>query len=109
MKQEIRFTIYDTRRRGDMEILNAKHKRRDQLSIVAAILDITKGATLKTQIMYKANLSFTQLNDYLSFMLRTNLISQTSIEGKEVYSITPFGLNFLQKHSELIRLLKSKK
>ena len=89
-------------------MLNAKHKRRDQLCIMADILDITKGPTLKTQIMYKANLSFTQLNDYLSFLLNSNLIAQTSIEGKAVYTITPSGLNFLQKHNELIRLLKSK-
>ena len=75
---------------------------------MADILDITKGPTLKTQIMYKANLSFTQLNGYLYFLLNSNLIAQTSIEGKEVYAITSLGLNFLQKHNELIRMLKSK-
>lgn len=58
--------------------------------------------------MYKANLSFTQLNNYLSFLLNSNFIAQNIIEGKEVYTITSSGLNFLQKHNELIRLLKSK-
>lgn len=75
---------------------------------MADILDITKEPTLKTQIMYKANLSFTQLNAYLSFLLNSNFIAQTSIEGKEVYTITSSGLNFLQKHNELIHMLKSK-
>ncbi len=86
-----------------------KLRRRGQLSIIADILGITKGATLKTQIMYKANLSYTQLNEYLKFLLTTNLIGQTVVEGKEVYKITPQGINFLHKHNELIRLLKTKK
>jgi predicted transcriptional regulator len=59
--------------------------------------------------MYKANLSYTQLNEYLEFLLNTNLITQTVVEGKEVYKITPQGINFLYKHNELIRLLKTKK
>ncbi|MCL4430425.1 MAG: winged helix-turn-helix domain-containing protein [Chloroflexi bacterium] len=85
----------------------AKSKRRGQLGIVADILDIAQQPALKTQIMYKANLSFTQLNDYLSFLLNTKLIKQTRIGGKEVYTITAAGVNFLQKHEELILMLKS--
>ncbi len=90
-------------------VLETKLRRRDQLCIIADILDITKRATLKTQIMYKANLSYTQLNEYLKFLLTTDLIAQTVVEGKEVYKITPQGINFLHKHNELIRLLKTKK
>ena len=57
--------------------------------------------------MYKANLSYTQLNYYLSFLVNTKLIVQSNLEGKEVYTTSALGLNFLQKHSELILLLKS--
>jgi predicted transcriptional regulator len=91
-----------------MQILSSKGKRRDQLCIMADILEITKDATLKTQIMYRANLSFTQLNVYLSFLLNNNLITQTVRDGKEGYRITENGVNFLHKHKELIRLLKSR-
>ncbi len=59
--------------------------------------------------MYKANLSYTQLNEYLNFLITTNLITQVFVEGKEVYKITPHGINFLRKHKELIRLLKTSK
>jgi predicted transcriptional regulator len=89
-------------------MLSAKPKRRNQLSIMANILEIAKEGTLKTQIMYKANLSFTQLNDYLSFMLNNNLIVPTHLEGKELYIITEKGSDFLIKHSELLQLLKKK-
>jgi predicted transcriptional regulator len=73
---------------------------------MADILEIAKDGNLKTQIMYKANLSFTQLNDYLSFMLNNNLIIQTQLENKEIYLITEKGSDFLVKHHELILLLK---
>jgi predicted transcriptional regulator len=91
-----------------MQILRSKGKRRDQLCIMADILEITKEVTLKTQIMYRANLSFTQLNVYLSFLLNNNLITPAISEGKEGYRITENGVNFLHKHSELTRLLKSR-
>jgi predicted transcriptional regulator len=57
--------------------------------------------------MYKANLSFTLLNDYIDFLLSNNLIMQTGSEGKEVYFITAKGVDFLQRHNELVRLLKA--
>jgi predicted transcriptional regulator len=63
---------------------NAK-LRRDKLAIVVDILEIAKDGCLKTQIMYKANLSFTQLNEYLTFMLMQNLIVHVYDSGKEIY------------------------
>ena len=74
---------------------------------MAEMLEITKEGTLKTQIMYKANLSFTQLHEYLDFLINNNLIAQTSPEGKQIYTITQKGIAFLQKHGELIRLIKT--
>jgi predicted transcriptional regulator len=74
---------------------------------MAQILEITKEGILKTQIMYKANLSFTELNNYLQFMLKHNLIIHKTHEGREVYVITLKGLDFLQIHSELLQLLRN--
>jgi predicted transcriptional regulator len=74
---------------------------------MAEILEITKEGTLKTQIMYKANLSFTQLNDYLQFTLKNNLIIHRTREGRDVYLITLKGLDFLQVHNELLQLLRT--
>ena len=81
-------------------------KRRDKLSIMAEILEIARDGTLKTQIMYKANLSFAQLNEYLRFMLKTHLLSKFDANGKEVYGATEKGEDFLQRHFELTELLK---
>jgi len=85
---------------------NASSKRRDKLGIIAEILEIAKEGTLKTQIMYKANLSFAQLNDYLRFMLKSSLIRKFNSNGKDVYSATEKGIDFLQRHFELTELLQ---
>ena len=74
---------------------------------MAQILEITKEGTLKTQIMYKANLSFTQLNDYLQFMIKNSLITHKTREGREIYVITPKGFNVLQMHTDLLQMLRT--
>ena len=87
---------------------NDTSKRRDKLSIIAEILEIAKDGTLKTQIMYRANLSFAQLNDYLKFMLKVDLLNKLRANGKNVYVATEKGIDFLQRHAELTELLKEK-
>jgi len=85
---------------------NPSSKRRDKLYIVAEILEIAKEGTLKTQVMYRANLSFTQLNEYLNFMLKIELLEKTETNGREVYTATDKGLDFLQRYREITQLLK---
>ncbi|MEM3898682.1 MAG: winged helix-turn-helix domain-containing protein [Candidatus Bathyarchaeia archaeon] len=86
---------------------DSQQKRRDKLYIIAEILEIAQEGALKTQIMYRANLSFTQLNEYLKFMLKINLIDRIVENDREVYKATPKGLEFLQRYQEMIDLLKS--
>jgi len=86
---------------------NPSSKRRDKLYIIAEILEIAKDGSLKTQIMYRANLSFTQLNDYLRFMLRISLIDKTLRNDKEIYKATEKGVEFLQRYREINELLKT--
>jgi len=87
-------------------ITDTPSKRRDKLCIIAEILEIAKEGSLKTQIMYKANLSFTQLNGYLKFMLKNTLLKKFVYRGKVIYAPTEKGLDFLQRHCELTELLK---
>ncbi len=86
---------------------NPQSKRRDKLYIIAEILEIAKEGVLKTQIMYRANLSFTQLNNYLKLMEKMNLIDKKVENGKEFYKATPKGLEFLQRYREITELLKT--
>jgi predicted transcriptional regulator len=86
---------------------NPSRKRRDKLYIIAEILEIAKEGVLKTQIMYRANLSFTQLKDYLGLMLEINLLEKTRQTGKEIYKATEKGMDFLQRYRQIAELLKN--
>jgi predicted transcriptional regulator len=86
---------------------NPSAKRRDKLFIISEILEIAREGTLKTQIMYRANLSFTQLNEYLGFMLKNNLLALIIRNDREVYVATEKGMDFLQRYHEIAELLKT--
>ena len=86
---------------------NPSAKRRDKLYILAEILEIAKEGTLKTQIMYRANLSFTQLNDYLRFMLKISLLEKVLRNDRDTYKATDKGLDFIQRYREITELLRA--
>jgi len=81
-------------------------KRRDHLYIIAEILEIAKDGALKTPIMYKANLGFAQLNEYLSLLLGIRLLEAVINDGKTVYKTTLKGLRYLQSYAEIRGLLR---
>jgi predicted transcriptional regulator len=80
---------------------------RDKLRVIAEILEIAKDGALKTQIMYRANLSFTQLNEYVGFMLKNELLMRVISNDKAVYKATVKGLDFLQRYGEIMELVRA--
>jgi predicted transcriptional regulator len=83
-----------------------ERRNRDRLFILAEILEIAKEGTLKTSIMYRASLSYTQLMDYMSFMLKVGLLMKVLENNKEVYKATLKGMDFLQRYIEITELLR---
>jgi predicted transcriptional regulator len=83
-------------------------KRRDRLGIIAEILEIAKDGTFKTPIMYKANLSFAQLNEYLSFLLEKKLVKVVVKNKGTIYETTPKGLKYLQSYGQIKDILRKK-
>ena len=83
------------------------HRRRDRLYIMAQILEITKDGSLKTQIMYKANLSFSQLKEYLSLLIEMKLLETTVNANKTVYRMTRKGSEYLRNYKQITDLLLS--
>ena len=83
-------------------------KRRDKLVIIAEILDIARTGCSKTHIMFQANLSFTQLNQYLPILTQTNLLEKILDDKKEVYKSTEKGLDFMERQCQIINLLNGK-
>ena len=80
-------------------------KRRDRLNIMAEVLVVTSNGALKTQIMYKANLSFAQLNEYLSFLLEVGLLKTVKKRERTVYKTTRKGVKYLESYAEIRDLL----
>ena len=79
--------------------------RRDRLEIFADILEIAKGECLKTQIMYRANLSFAQLNEYLAFMIKMGFLEVNKDNEKRIYRTTNRGFKYLESYEEISSLL----
>ena len=80
-------------------------KRRDRLYIIAEILTIAKGGSLKTQIMYRANLSFAQLNEYLNFLTEMEFLEIQNENKKNTYTTTVKGDRYLEKYKDISNLL----
>ena len=80
-------------------------KRRDRSGIMAEILEIAREGVLKTHIMYKANLSFAQLNEYLSLLSDLNLLEAANTSKRTIYKTTEKGSRYLQSYIEIRKML----
>jgi len=72
-------------------------RRRDKHDIVLDILKIAKGGRRKTQIMYKAKLSYGQLKIYLELLNDRGLLESNN----GVYHTTGKGLDFIRIYEEI--------
>ena len=78
-------------------------KNRCSLDIVRAMLSIASVRSRKTKIMYGANLSFRQVEKYLSFLLRGGLLEHDVDCG---YLITGVGREFLSLYEAYLERSK---
>jgi len=86
--------------------LTLQKRGRDRISIMAEILGIGLEGVVKTNIMYRANLSFLQVNNWLDFLLDLRLIEVIKTKGSTIYKTTPKGVMFLQTYENLRDVLK---
>jgi len=92
-----------------LSVAEGPHKRRDHLYIMAEILEVAIDGALKTQVMYRANLSFAQLNEYLKLMLDLKLLETVKNTEKTYYKTTSKGMRYLQSYKEIRDLLKKER
>jgi len=88
--------------------MEAVNKRRDRHDIVAEILKTARGGKIKTHIMYKAKLSYSQINEYLNVLLTKGFLENMTIKRKRqtitMYRTTKKGIDFLD-HLEFLNKL----
>ena len=78
--------------------------RRNNLRIIADILRIAKGGANKTRIVYRANLNFKLLNDYIKELERARLVEVDHSKRGEIRT-TEKGAEFLNNFTNLMNMM----
>lgn len=81
-----------------MKSVFANRKKRSREEIIASILFTAKSGVSKTAIMYANYLSFSQLNKYIAFGLKAQVL-YISDDGK--YFTTAKGIEFLKTFEQV--------
>jgi predicted transcriptional regulator len=77
-------------------------KKRHKLQIIYDILEAIhdrNNKILHTHILYKANLSYPVLQDYLQELIVKQLVEERLLHKKKIYSLTDKGFEFLSKYN----------
>jgi len=78
-------------------------KYREHVDIVKAILETTRTGASKTQIMYKAFLSYTLLVNYLQILQDKGLLKYNKKTSR--YKLTKKGSQFIEYYQKIAELL----
>ena len=81
---------------------------RSKTDIIAVILKTasTNGGAVKSKIMYECFLTWAQVQEYLSLLLKNDLIKYQ--ERGRTFIITEKGIRFLNIHNDLNKLMTAK-
>ena len=81
-------------------------RRRSDIEIIADMLKIGENGAGKTEIMYSANMSYSQIQKYLGFLVGQGFIDKMKIGNPCVtYQITDSGLKLLETINTLREML----
>jgi predicted transcriptional regulator len=72
-------------------------RRRSNIEIIADMLRVGENGAGKTEIMYSANMSYTQIQKYLGYLLTHGFIDKIEVGNPIVtYQVTEKGLGLLR-------------
>jgi len=81
------------------------NRRRSETGILGEILRLAQNDMKKTHIQYKANLSYAQLQIFLTFAVERELLETKSGNPNVMYRTTQKGIELLALIEELNRML----
>lgn len=74
--------------------------RRSEFEIISDILTLSRNGAKKTELIYQGNLSYTQVQKYLPFLIERQIleVQETKNNGNsgKLYKITQKGTAFLE-------------
>jgi predicted transcriptional regulator len=82
------------------------NRRRSNIEIIAEMLKIGENGAGKTKIMYNANLSYSQIQKYLGYLISQGFIDKLELGNPSVtYQVTESGLRLLSSISSVVEML----
>jgi predicted transcriptional regulator len=82
------------------------NRRRSDLEIIADMLKVGENGAGKTEIMYSANMSYSQIQKYLGYLMAQGFIDKMKMGNPSVtYRITDSGLKLLQLVNSIREML----
>ena len=80
---------------------------RGKLEIMADVVYLSTSGIKKTHIMYKANLSYDQINRYLRVLLKLEFIEVAIDDGTVIYRATEKGRLFLHYYNMMRKTMNT--
>jgi predicted transcriptional regulator len=82
-------------------------QRRSNIEIIADMLRVGENGAGKTEIMYSANMSYSQIQKYLDYLVNQGFVNKVSIDNTMVaYQVTESGFKLLKTIDNLMEMLE---
>jgi predicted transcriptional regulator len=81
--------------------------RRSNIEIIADMLRVGENGAGKTEIMYSANMSYSQIQKYLDYLVNQGFINKINMDNTMIaYQVTDSGLKLLKAIDSLMAMLE---
>jgi len=82
-------------------------RRRSNIEIIADMLRVGENGAGKTEIMYTANMSYSQIQKYLEYLVNQGFVHKVDLDNTLVaYRVTDSGLKLLKAIENLMEMLE---
>ena len=82
------------------------NNRRSNIEIIADMLRVGENGAGKTEIMYSVNMSYSQIQQYLGFLMSQGFINKVEVGNPVVtYQVTEIGLKLLKSIDGVVEML----
>ncbi len=85
---------------------NTVGKRRSNIEIIADMLRVGENGAGKTEIMYTANMSYSQIQKYLDYLVNQGFVNKVNMDNTMIaYQVTDSGLKLLKAIDTLMNMM----
>jgi predicted transcriptional regulator len=83
-------------------------RRRSSIQIIGDMLRVGENGAGKTEIMYTANMSYSQIQKYLDYLVNQGFVNKVNMDKTMIaYQVTDSGLKLLKAIDTLMEMLAS--